>query len=154
MARETLTLLDYSDREFLLLCMDVAAEIDDDGYFDSQAIADQLDLEHRRTASSRLSWLARWGAVEREHLRDPHTNAIRYHRDGRAMTTQRWRLTALGVGVASGRLKAGQRKTLDGLSDEQLIEVTRWLSERTRNGSGGGVSRLALREWRHGHGLR
>jgi hypothetical protein len=70
------------------------------------------------------------------------------------MTTQRWRLTPLGVGVASGTLKTGQRKSLEGLRDDQLIEVTRWLSERTRNGSAGGVSRLALREWRHGHGLR
>lgn len=150
MARESLTLLDYSDREFLLLCMDVA---EDDGYFDSQVLADQLDLSHKRAASSRLSWLARWEAVEREHARD-HTGAIRYHRDGKVMTTQRWRLTPLGVGVASGTLKAGQRKSLEGLHDDQLIEVTRWLSERTRNGSAGGVNKLALREWKHGHGLR
>lgn len=148
MPREHLTLLDLSDREFLLLCLDVAEE---DGYFDAQAIADQLDLLHRRTASSRLSWLARWGAVEREHLRD-HTGAIRYHRDGRVMHTQRWCLTELGEGVAHGALKAGQSRTLEGLRDDQLVEVTRWLSQRTKGANG--LGRLAKREWRYGHGLR
>jgi hypothetical protein len=148
MPREHLTLLDYSDREFLLLAIDVA---DPDGWFDSQALSDVLDLEHRRSASQRLSWLARWGAVEREHARD-HTGNLKYHRDGRIMHSQRWRLTDAGLALANGRIKARQQQVLDRLGDEQLLDLTRWLTGRTRDG--GMATRLALREWRHGHGLR
>lgn len=150
MPREHLTLLDYSDREFLLLLTDVA---DEDGYADSLALADRLDLAERRSAAQRLSWLARWGAVEREHARD-HAGNIKYHRDGRIMHTQRWRLTDIGHAIAVGKLKAGQQRSLDGLRDDQLIEVTRWLTSRTRGDSGATVGKLALREWKYGHGLR
>jgi predicted transcriptional regulator len=79
MPREHLTLLDLSDREFLLVVMDAS---DGDGWADSQDIANLLDVE-RRNASSRLSWLVRWGVVEREHKRDESGN-LRYHRDGKS----------------------------------------------------------------------
>jgi hypothetical protein len=148
MPREHLTLLDYSDREFLLLAMDCA---EDGDWFESQALAVRLDLEHRRSASQRLSWLARWGVVEREHARD-HTGNIKYHRNGKVMTTQRWRLTDAGKALALGRIKARQQTVLDNLGDEQLIEVTRWLSGRTRDA--GMATKLSLREWKHGHGIR
>jgi len=146
-AREHLTILDFSDREFLLLLDDVC---DGDGYADSLQLADRLDLTKRHSASQRLSWLSRWGAVEREHKRDASGNIV-YHQDGRPMHTQRWRMTDFGRAIAYGKLKAGQRKSLEGLDDTQLIEVTRYISQRTREGS---FAHMAKREWRYGHGIR
>jgi hypothetical protein len=146
-AREHLTLLDFSDREFLLLLDDVA---DGDGYADSLQLADRLDLTKRHSAAQRLSWLARWGAVEREHKRDAN-GVILYHRDGKAKHTQRWALTDFGKAIAYGKLKAGQRKSLEGLDDSALIEATRLISARTRNGS---FAHMAKREWKYGHGIR
>lgn len=147
MPREHLTILDFSDREFLLLLDDVA---DEDGFADSLQLADRLDLAKRHSAAQRLSWLARWGAVEREHKRGPD-GAILYHQDGKARHTQRWGLTDFGRAVAYGKLKAGQQRSLEGLDDAQLIEVTRYLSQRTRGGS---FAHMARREWRYGHGIR
>jgi hypothetical protein len=144
MAVERLTIDDYSDREFLLVLADVA---DADGWAESHDIADRLDLARKAIASSRLSWLRRWGAVEREHERDDNGN-LRYHRDGRAMHTQRWRLTDAGHALAVGSLRKGQESALAKIGDDQLLLVTRWLSERTRAGVS---AKLAQREWRYGH---
>ena len=110
MALDHMRLEDLSDREFLLIVAEVAE--DGDGWADSQEIADRLDLSKRRLASSRLSWLARWGAVERQHAQDAAGN-IRYHRDGKVMHTQHWRLTAVGWQVASGELRKGLESQLD-----------------------------------------
>lgn len=142
---ERLTIDDMSDREFLLVLHDVA---DADGWADSSEIAERLDLATRAIASSRLSWLRRWGAVEREHERD-EGGVLRYTGTGKPVFTQRWRLTPDGRGAALGTLKPRQAQTLEKLSDDTLVDVTRWLSERTRNGR---VSaKLAQREWRYGH---
>ena len=143
---ERLTILDFSDREFLLVMIDAA---DGEGYATSADIASRLDLKDTRSASSRLSWLVRFGAVEREHARDD-TGAIRYHRDGRVMHTQRWRPTELGLAIAQGRLRKGDQSALDRLGDGQMLLVTRWLSERTTDDSG--LARMVQREWRFGHG--
>jgi hypothetical protein len=140
---------DYSDREFLLIVADVAA--DEDGWADSDQIAQRMDLSSRRLASSRLSWLRRYGAVEREHVRDEH-GQIRYHRNGKAMTTQRWRLTPAGEAVAFGKLRKGDEKALANLKDEQMLLVTRWLTERTVGDDT--IGKLVAREWRYGHARR
>lgn len=145
MPREHLTIDDYSDREFLLVLADVA---DGDGWATSADMADRLDVAHKAVASSRLSWLKRWGAVEKEHERDEH-GALRYHVDGKPRYTQRWRLTPAGAALANGSIKKGQQSTLDRIDDTQLLVVTRWLTQRTREA---GVStKLAQREWRYGH---
>jgi hypothetical protein len=145
MALEHLTIDDYSDREFLLVLADVA---DADGWATSEDMAQQLDLANKATASSRLSWLKRWGAVEKEHERDEH-GTLRYYADGKPRYTQRWKMTDAGRAVAYGALKKGQERTLEGIGDEQLLAVTRWLSDRTR--TEGVSARLSQREWRYGH---
>src|SRR3954462_14187160 len=99
MAIDSVRIEDYSDREFLLIVADVAE--DEDGWADSEQVAVRMDLSTRRLASSRLSGLRRYGAVEREPVRDEHGN-IRYHRNGKPMHTQRWRLTAAGEALAFG----------------------------------------------------
>lgn len=146
--REQLTIEDFSDREFLLVMIDSA---DEEGWTTSASVAAQLDLKGTRLASSRMAWLARFTAVEREHVRDVN-GAIRYHRNGKVMHTQRWRPTDLGWAIAQGKLRKGDQSALDRLGDGQMLLVTRWLSERTTASSG--LAKLVQREWRYGHARR
>src|SRR5262245_19461938 len=143
---ESLRVEDFSDREFLLVVIDVA---EDDGWSDSEAVAHRLGFAERRSAAIRLSWLWRLEAVEREHARDEH-GQLRWHKNGKPMTTQRWRPTELGEAIAFGKLRARQRQVLERFGDAELVEVTRWLSERTQDRSVA-ATRLALREWKYGH---
>jgi len=142
--REHLRLEDLSDREILLMIADVA---DGDGFADSLAIATRLDIggaHPRRTVAVRLSWLARWGAVQREHERDEKGN-IRYTRDGKVRHTQRWGLTPIGWQVASGELRKGLENALERVDDGQMLVLTRWLARRN---AGATARKLAEREWR------
>lgn len=147
MTIDSLRIEDFSDREFLLIVADVVAETGE-GWADSDEVARRMDLSSRRLASSRLSWLRRYGAVEREHVRDEHGN-IRYHRNGKPMHTQRWRLTDLGEAMAFGKLRKKDEAALGSMGDEQMLLVTRWLTERTAGDEM--VGKLVAREWRYGH---
>jgi hypothetical protein len=141
---DRLRIEDYSDREFLLVLADVA---EGDGWADSEQVAMKMDLANRKVASSRLSWLRRYGAVEREHRRDENGN-IRYHRNGKAMHTQRWRLTPVGEAIAFGKLRKGDETALSRIRDDQMILVTRWLTDRA--GASTDFGKLITREWRYG----
>ena len=143
---ERLTIDDMSDREFLLVVHD---QRDADGWTDSEQIQRQLDLAERRIASTRLSWLARWGAVEREYKRDDEGNAI-YTRHGKLRYTQRWQMTERGSALAFGSLKARQLASLDNVDDNQLLEMTAWLTGRARASGDGTARKLIAREWRYG----
>src|SRR3954470_16747863 len=143
---DSLRIEDFSDREFLLIVADVASE--DDGWADSEQVAQRMDLSTRRLASSRLSWLRRYGAVEREHVRDEAGN-IRYHRNGKPMHTQRWRRTPAGEMMAFGQFRKADEKALERMKDEHLLLITRWLTERTAGDET--VGKLVSREWRYGH---
>lgn len=145
---ESLRIEEFSDREFLLVVRDVAEA---DGWTDSEHVAQRLDLAHRKIASSRLSWLRRYGAVEREVKRDASGN-IRAHRNGKVMWTQRWRLTSLGEAIALGKLRKGDTRMLESLSEGQMLMVTRWISEQTVGDTG--AAKLVQREWRFGHARR
>jgi|SRR3954466_1274822 hypothetical protein len=148
MALENLRIESFSDREFLLV---IADHEQADGWAESLDVARTLGFEDRRFAAQRFRWLAIYGAVEREHERD-ETGNIRYYRDGRIRYTQRWRLTDLGRAVARGRLRKGDETALGRIGDDQMLLVTRWLSERSRGDSG--VAKLVQREWRYGHAPR
>lgn len=140
-----LRLEDLSDREVLLVMLDVA---DDGGEVDPADVAQRLRItgDHpRRAVSSRLAWLKRWGAVDKVFAVDEHGNVVR-NRAGEAKTTQRYRLTSLGERMASGQLRAAQTKALDGIGDEAMLLVTRWLTERSAHG-GATVQTLVRREW-------
>lgn len=141
----SLTIEEYSDREFLLL---VADHRDAEGWVDSLEIAKALGFPNRKMVAQRFRWLWVYGATEREHAQDEQGN-LRYFKDGRVRYTQRWRLTELGEAVALGILKNGQQKMLDNLGDSQLILAVRTLSERTRGDVG--LPKLVQREWRYGH---
>jgi hypothetical protein len=146
-----LTLLDLSDRELLLVLRDVSDGL---GFASALDIATQLDLigDGHRSVSVRLSWLKRYGAVEREMERDAQGN-IRTTRAGKAVTTQRWKLTDIGLAMATGKLKAAQERVFEGLDDGQMLMATRWLTRRVQ-ASAPTVGKLMDREYRHGVGRR
>jgi hypothetical protein len=141
MALDHLRLGDLSDREILLTLMDVA---DHDGYADARDIAMQLamigDHPHRAVAS-RLSWLRRYGAVDREE--EPHKPE-----DG-GPPVRRWRLTQIGEAIATGSLKRAQERALEEVGDDQLVLLTRLIAERARASGSATSAKLAEREWKH-----
>lgn len=146
----SLTLEEMSDRELLMALHDVA---DGEGWASSQQVADQLshraNIDHmRRSVQVRFSWLVRYGALEREHLSDEQGNLL-YTRSGKAKWGQRWRFTEIGEALALGKLKVADERKLDGLKDEQLIPVVRWLTSRQRT-SEFTAATLIKREWRYG----
>jgi hypothetical protein len=152
-ALESLRLEDYSDRELLLVINDTA---DEDGWVDALELATRLGLEGdypRRAVASRLSWLHRYGAVQREHERD-ESGVVRYHRDGRVRYTQRWGLTEAGLALAIGQLRKGDESALERLKDEQMILVTRWVQERSHRNGGATMAKLVEREWKRADLLR
>lgn len=143
--REHLTILDFSDREFLNIVMDVA---DGDGWAESVDVAERLDMADKRSASSRLAWMKRYGAVEREHERDEQGRLL-YSGD-KPRYTQRWRLTEVGLTIATGKLSKSQERALEGMNDGAVFMTTRFLAKRAAEDSGG--AKLFMREWRHGVG--
>lgn len=147
MALEHLRLEDMSDREVLLVMLDVA---DDEGYVDPTDIAEHLGVRGdnpRRVVSARMAWLKRFGAVEKEFETDEHGNVMR-RRNNEPRTTQRYRLTPIGQDIANGTLRATQEKSLEGFHDGQIVMLTQWLSQRA-SGSGTTVSNLVRREWQY-----
>jgi hypothetical protein len=144
MAIDRLTIEDMSDREFLLAVHDLR---EDDGWTDSEAIRERLDLAERRIASTRLSWLARWGAVEREYRTD-EDDRPRLRKNGAFFYTQRWRLTVAGAALAHGQLRPSQLNWLDRVDDTQLLQATAWLAQRMHSG-GDVTAKLIQREWRY-----
>jgi DNA-binding transcriptional ArsR family regulator len=149
--RRSLTLLELSDRELLLVLRDAS---DAQGWATALEISTQMGLNgnSHRSVSVRLSWLKRYGAVEREVERDEHGN-IRVTRSGKTVQTQRWRMTDIGLAMATGRLKANQQRAFEGLNDGQMIMATRWLTQRFQR-SAPTVAKLMDREYRHGVGRR
>ena len=125
-----LRLADMSDREVLLIMIDLA---DEDGLVDPLLIAETIGVRgdnKRRAVTARLSWLKRWGAVYRDN------------------DTRSYGLTAIGHDMASGALRAAQSKALEGMGDAQMLLVTQWLTERA-HGSGTTVQTLVRREWQY-----
>lgn len=150
---EGLKLLDLSDREFLLVVRDAGGVLPE--YVTASEIAKHLNLTGEnpsRSVSSRLSWLRRFGAIEREYRRDSNGNIVET-RDGKPIYEQGWALSSLGFQMAIGKLGKQQEKALDKLGDEQMLLLTRWLSQRVV-GADPTVSKLMDREYRYGIGRR
>jgi hypothetical protein len=138
-----LTLLDVSDRELLLIVRDHA---DNAGYIWPSQVAFVLDIggDHpERVVSSRFSWLKRLGALDRPGSGD--TVGYNEHRQAG------WRLTDLGLAIATGRLNKTTEQMLGKLDPGQVILLTRWLGGRV---SQNGVGRFVDREYRFGRGGR
>lgn len=149
-----LTLVDFADRDLLGLLIDA---LDDDGWASSESIVNLPGLKFLREGnprpvncvSSRLGWLWRYGAVEREQARDENGAKLYIAGDkSRPKLTQRWRLTPLGQAMATGTLSTRERDRLDGLDPTKLLDVTRWVARSAVHGPG--LARtLTIREFRH-----
>jgi hypothetical protein len=149
-----LRLENFSDRELLYLLVDMA---DNEGWASAQDIVEMPELraldypEPRRAVALRLSWLTRYGILEREHLRDEDGNFIYIAGDeSRPKLGQRWRLTELGVAfVNRGSLTQRQLTSLEGMDTARMWDVARVLTGRARGGSFG-ERKLIERELRYG----
>lgn len=154
--RAHLRLEEFSDLDLLLALDDTAAE-SGHGFASAKEVAERIGLpgaEPHRAVGQRLAWQGRYGSVEREFARDEAGN-IRYHRDGRVMYTQNWRLTEIGRELVYGRLRKADETALGRLGDGQLLQVTRWLQGRAGGSNGAGTTaKLVEREWRYGAAQR
>ena len=149
---KSLKLMEFSDRELLLILNDVA---DHEGYASAVEVAAKLHLDHPRPhqcVSVRFSWLARYGALEREHMRDEHGNLMWTGR-GLPRHTQRWRMTAMGRAMAVGALTKTQEAQLGRIGDDRMLMLTRYLSQRARSADPV-AAKLVEREWRYSTGSR
>jgi hypothetical protein len=144
-----MTIEEFSDREFLLILRDMAEA---DGWAGSHDIADHLNFSPNgsahRSVACRLSWLHRYGVVEREHERDEH-GQLKWRKGGEPMYTQRWRLTPKGEAVALGQVRKAAQSALEGLTEEELLVATRIITSKQREASEVGAT-LVRREWRYG----
>lgn len=133
-ALTSLKLLDYSDRELLLILME-QSDAAEDGYASTSDVADALGIEgeHRRNCVGvRLGYMRRIGAVER----DPNSQV------------GRWVPTPIGKMMATGQIKTGVQKQLDNLGPEAMLLLTRFVGQRQRQ-SPNEAGKLIEREWKH-----
>jgi hypothetical protein len=147
-----LRLEDFSDREFLALCLEGG---DADGWFSAKEVVKnpllknlEGDTPHRHVAN-RCSWLWRYGILEREHLRD-ETGQFRYVKGDpdRPKWGQRWHLTELGEAYLSGALTKRQEGMLEKIEPERMLSMVGWFTGEIE-ASPDAARNLLLREWRH-----
>lgn len=141
-ALKSLTVLDMSDRELLLIVME-EAEADADGFAHTRAVAERLALDVKHPTNStgiRLAYLRKIGAVEKA---DPHDFEESW--DG-----SRWTVTPIGRMMATGEMKAAARKQLENMGPDAMLLLTRYAARQTREAPNETVGRLLQREWRNG----
>jgi hypothetical protein len=134
-----LTVYDYSDRELLLIVMEICDA--NEGYASTEQIADALGLttaHPRNSVGSRMAVLRRLGAIEK----DPE-------RPSRSF----WTVTAIGEQLANGRVRASTERTLETMSEGDLLLLTRILTRRYQSANPT-ASHLLRREWMTGTKLR
>jgi hypothetical protein len=125
----SLKLADFLDEEFLALVQDLA---DYEGWVSSQVIANSIPIEVRNV-SSRLSWMKRFGVVERDTRPGSRT---RYD----------WRLTEVGEALVKARFSKSQQTALAKITDDQLWALTQDLSSRYE-GVGNAAANLIRRRF-------
>lgn len=131
-----LRLYDFSDVEFLAICLDAAG---DEGWFETQEITRRLNLDVEQPNSNvgiRLAWLRRYGVVERNTVVGSEYRFM-------------WRLTPEGEAAVTARLNSNQERVLDNLGVDQMLEVTAFLTGRYRRG-GKATKNLVRRQWLYG----
>lgn len=144
MAR-SLSVLEFSDRELLHIIDDNG---DTEGYVTASEIADVIGLQHDRPTQcigQRFSWMRKYGVLE-------STDVERTIDEGGKSTKRKmkaWRLTELGYRFMEGRLRAQTQRSLEGLGEEQMLELTALVTGRF-----GQVSEeaalLMRRQWQYG----
>jgi len=140
MPLDHLRLQEMSDRELLLRLQDVA---DADGYASAEDIGEALGIEpeHRvRVITSRLTWLKRWGAVDREPLDEVERIP------GGVRRLRMWKLSPIGHQMATGQLRKAQQEAIQNARDGDVLELTAMLAHVQRTGPLT-VRNLMRREW-------
>lgn len=139
------SLYDLSDRELLFRLNDIA---DNRGLATSEELADALGIKGviPRNVAIRLSWLKRFGAVNnRDTYRVSEETGQRYK-------VKAWYLTSAGERLIFGQLTAAQKRSLENIDSESLVETMAVLSGRYRDVNPLGRTLLA-RQWRAGTGI-
>lgn len=106
----SLKLLDFSDRELLARLDDIS---DDEGYATSRELAEALGLTDENgtfCVAQRMSWLRRYGAVERDAETNPAKN-------------RGWKMSEIGRLANASALKARQRMSLESLDAPALVDL-------------------------------
>lgn len=126
-----LTLLDYSDRELLIIVHEVSQE--HGGQAPSMEIANALGMTDKTRAQSVGSRLGRpqmRGVVQRDPKRSP----------------AEWYLTDFGRIMAFGSAKKTQMTAVDNAKPEELLLMIREMGQR-QHGVGQAAAHLIRREW-------
>jgi DNA-binding IclR family transcriptional regulator len=106
------TLYDFRDLDVMLK---LAREGDEDGWAETEGLARAMGLDDdRRNVGQRLSWMRRYGMIERDER------------------TGLWRLTPGGERVTKSHLRAAASRTLEDLPEESMIEVMANVTHRYR----------------------
>jgi len=131
---KSLALMEFSDRELLNVMLDVE---DENGYVTTEQLMETIGLDHKHARSCvgiRLSWMRRYGVVDRHEKKG-------------------WTLTPIGRRIALGALTDEEKKVLRDLTSEQLMEATRVLTGRYQR-VGATASTMMRRAWQNGTGRR
>lgn len=131
--RTSLKLTEFEDIEFLARLEDLA---DEDGYTSTQVLADGLNLDVEypaRNVGSRLSWMRRYGVVEKDPER-----------------AQFWRLTLVGSELVHGKLTRSQRTMIQRVGPDGTLAMIRAVSQRIVTDRRDEAIHLASRQWRYG----
>ncbi len=136
---DTARLADFSDREILHMVDDHG---DNDGWVTTDQIAQAISgrpkrddrRNARRAAGIRLSWLKRFGVIERK-TDQPLLGA--------------WRITQVGKHFLDGRLKERTAQEVRVMPDAQLVELLRHTSDRYQAAPRSSAI-LMRREWQRG----
>lgn len=111
-AQRHATLYDFRDLDVM---MKLRAEGNEDGWVETEALASAMGFdEDRRPVGSRLSWMKRYGMIERDEQ------------------SGLWRLSPGGERVTEARLRANQKRSIETLPDESMIEVMANVAHRYR----------------------
>lgn len=135
----SLRLLDYSDRELLLIVMDIS-RTEQDSYASTVQIADALGIQGKRRKNSvgvRLAALKRMGVIEKKP-------------EG---SESRWAVSAIGQMMANGQLTKAIKERVENLPPGQLLMLTRELTRHYRTAPAG-AEHLIRREWVYGTARR
>lgn len=132
----SLQLFEFTDPEFLAVIRDNG---DNEGWVSTAELADSIGLrgeDRNRNCGSRLSWMRRFGCVERDLQPGSPTKGS-------------WRLTEIGEILINSQMKAAQLRALSDLDDGQLWDASRLLLDLYQQ-TGDEAAQLIRRSFRVG----
>jgi len=108
--RRGASLYEFRDLDLLFRLAEAGGE---EGWAETEALAELIGLDDNRPVGTRLAWMRRYGMTERS-------------RDGL------WRPTAAAERVRQARIRAAAQRTLEALPEESMIETMAAVTARYR----------------------